>query len=144
MIVQVEKLLNANKAKAAFLAPFLLALAGVVERYVETGVWDSVQTRIIVGGAMTAIAASVATYLTGAGKATVKTAGSAPATVDDGALDPILAGAPVTGPGTLQGDAGQPTAVAEDPRDQQIRDLRAQLAAVAPPVPGAPQPTAPV
>lgn len=78
VIGKVEKLIDHNKWRAAFLAPFGVSLIGVAERYVQTGVWDGAQTRIIVGGAASAVLSAVATYLVPAGKAVVTVAKMVP------------------------------------------------------------------
>lgn len=78
VIGKVEKLIDHNKWRAAFLAPFGVSLIGVAERYVQTGVWDGTQTRIIVGGAASAVLSAVATYLVPAGKAVVTVAKTVP------------------------------------------------------------------
>lgn len=115
-IVQVEKLIDHNKWRAAFLAPFGLTLAGVVERYVENGVWDSSSTRLAVGGALAATASAFFTWLVPAGKAlvTVPTTGTGTFSVSTPTLEPVNA-TPIPDDDGNDGDDALPTALLTAP-----------------------------
>lgn len=102
VIGRVEKLIDHNKWRVAFLAPFGVSLIGVAERYVQTGLWDSTQTRIIIGGAASAVLSAVATYLVPAGRAVVTVA----STVPDPAATTPTAPAPITPPSSDPTDDG--------------------------------------
>lgn len=109
-------MLGHNKWRAAFLAPFGLMLAGVVERYVETGVWDSSSTRLAVGGALAATASAFFTWLVPAGRALVtvptSTLGAPP--VARGVV-PSVKAAPVPDDDGNDGDDALPTALLTAP-----------------------------
>jgi hypothetical protein len=64
-------LLDANKAKAAFLAPLFTALAAAAASYIISGDWNDTEIRTAAGGAVLSLASSLATYLTPAGVGTI-------------------------------------------------------------------------
>lgn len=70
-IVRVQELVSANKAKAAFLAPLLLAAAAAAANWIVTGTFDATEIRLAAGGTVLAAASSAATWFTPAGDARV-------------------------------------------------------------------------
>ena len=70
---RVIRLFDAHKAKAAFLAPVLLALAAAAANWLVTGEFDATEIRVAAGGAVLAAASALATYLAPAGRAEIKT-----------------------------------------------------------------------
>jgi prepilin-type N-terminal cleavage/methylation domain-containing protein len=70
-IVRVVELVSANKAKAAFLAPLLLAVAAALGNWLITGNWDDTEVRLAASGAVLGAASGVATWFTPAGEARV-------------------------------------------------------------------------
>lgn len=68
---KIVRLLDANKAKAAFLAPLLTAVAAAVASWIFTGDFNATEIRTAAGGAVLSFTSALATYLTPAGEATV-------------------------------------------------------------------------
>lgn len=62
-VAKVVKIIDKNKAKAAFAAPFVLALGGSLASYVVTGDFNEAEVRTAVGGFVTACTAALAAYL---------------------------------------------------------------------------------
>lgn len=88
-IGDVVKLLNNYKAYAAFLAPLLLAIGAAVASWIVSGEFNANEIRTATGGAVTALVAAVATWLTSAGSAVVVVdPGSQP--VDPADPDPVV------------------------------------------------------
>jgi hypothetical protein len=65
-VVRVIRLLDANKAKAAFLAPVLVAAATAAGNWIITGAFDATEIRTAAGGT-----AAIAAYRTRAGRAEI-------------------------------------------------------------------------
>jgi len=70
-IGRVVSLIDANKAKAAFLAPVIAALAAAVGSWIITGNFDATEIRTAAGGAIGGAISGVATWLASAGRAEV-------------------------------------------------------------------------
>lgn len=70
-VADVVKLLDNNKAYAAFLAPLLLAVGAAIASWISTGDFNDAEIRTAAAGAVTALVASVAAWLTSAGSAVV-------------------------------------------------------------------------
>jgi basic membrane lipoprotein Med (substrate-binding protein (PBP1-ABC) superfamily) len=70
-IVRVLRLLDANKAKAAFLAPVLVAAATAAGNWIITGAFDATEIRTAAGGILFGAAAAIAAYRTRAGRAEI-------------------------------------------------------------------------
>lgn len=71
-VVDVVRLVDANKAKAAFLAPLVVAVGAAAGSWLVTGNFDATVIRTAAEGAVLAATGGVAAYLKGAGKAVVK------------------------------------------------------------------------
>ena len=71
-VVQIRKLISKNKAVAAGLTAFGLALAGAAQNAIADGVIDTSQIEIAGGGLVAAIIIAGVTYLTSAGDAEVE------------------------------------------------------------------------
>lgn len=63
-VVRIIKLVDANKAKAAFLAPVITALGAAVGSYIVTGDFNDSEIRTAAGGAVLAATSGVAAWLT--------------------------------------------------------------------------------
>ena len=87
VLVDVVELVQANKAKAAFLAPLVLAVGAAVVSWIATGNFNDAEIRTALGGAVTSVVASVAAWLAPAGQAVV----------------PVTPGDPSVPPGVLGG-----------------------------------------
>lgn len=74
-MADVVRLVDTHKAKAAFLAPVLVALGAAVASWIITGQFDASEIRTALSGAVTAVVAAAATYLAPAGRAEVKSQG---------------------------------------------------------------------
>ncbi len=72
MTVRVLELLDANKAKAAFLAPLVTAIMASLGSLVVTGDWNDTEIRTAVSGVLLSLASGFATYVTPAGDARVE------------------------------------------------------------------------
>lgn len=70
--VEVIRLLDANKARVAFLAPVIVAVLGAVASWVTTGNFSDSEIRTAVSGAVLGFASGVSTYFTGVSRAEVK------------------------------------------------------------------------
>ena len=62
--VRIIKLIDANKTKAAFLAPVFVALGAAVGSWIVTGEFNDSEIRTAVGGAALAACSGLATWLT--------------------------------------------------------------------------------
>lgn len=71
-LANVATLLDSYKSKAAFLAPFILSLGTTVVSWIVSGEFNENEVRTIIGGAVLAGFASLATYLAPAGAAVVE------------------------------------------------------------------------
>lgn len=71
MIVNVIRLIDANKAKVAFLAPLITAIGAAVASWIVTGDFNANEIRAAAGGAVLAAIAGVTTWLAPAGRAEV-------------------------------------------------------------------------
>jgi ethanolamine ammonia-lyase large subunit len=61
-IVDVVRLIDKNKAIAAFFAPFVIALLGTIANWIATGHFNADEIRIAATGLVSALAAAVAAY----------------------------------------------------------------------------------
>ncbi len=71
MTAHVIELIDAHKAKAAFLAPLVTAVLAALGSWVVTGDWSDTEIRTAVSGALLGLASGFATYVTPAGEARV-------------------------------------------------------------------------
>ncbi len=71
MYYDVVRLVSKNKAKAAFLAPVVVALGAALASWAVTGEFNATEIRTAVSGAILAGVGSIATWLTPAGLAEV-------------------------------------------------------------------------
>ena len=72
MVVEVIRLIDTNKAKLAFLAPFIVTVLGVLGTWIVTGEFNVQEIRTATAGVLTSIAAFVAVYFAKAGMAQVQ------------------------------------------------------------------------
>lgn len=70
--VRVVRLLDANKARAAFLTPLVLAVGSAIASWIATGQFDATEIRTAAGGAVLAAAAGVGAWLSRPGEAEVE------------------------------------------------------------------------
>lgn len=70
-VVRVIRLLDTNKAKAAFLAPVIAATATAVGNWIITGFFDATEIRIAAGGVLFGAAAALGAYRAHAGRAEI-------------------------------------------------------------------------
>jgi hypothetical protein len=68
---QVVRLLDSNKAIAAFFAPFVLSVLGIVANWIESGVFDATELRLAASALVVSAGAALATYLAKVGEAQV-------------------------------------------------------------------------
>lgn len=68
---RIIRLLDANKAKAAFLAPLLTAAGAAAASWVVTGDFNANEIRAAAGGAVLAAVSGVATWLAKPGRAQI-------------------------------------------------------------------------
>lgn len=73
VVADVVRLVDANKAKAAFLAPLVVALGAAAANWVVSGEFGTNEIREAAGGAVLAFVSGVVTWLTPAKKAEVIT-----------------------------------------------------------------------
>lgn len=85
MIVEVIRLIDTNKAKLAFLAPFLITVLSVTGIWIATGEFNIQEIRVAASGVLASIAAAIAAYFGSPGKAVVQT-------IPDTEVDPEDAG----------------------------------------------------
>jgi len=71
MVVDVIRLIDTNKAKLAFLAPFIVTVLGVVANWVASGEFDTTELRGALSGLVLSLAAGVSAYFAKAGQAVV-------------------------------------------------------------------------
>jgi hypothetical protein len=74
----VVRLIDKNKAVAAFLAPLVTAVGAALASWIVTGDFNEAETRTAVAGVVLAAVSGISTYLTRAGTAEV---GPVPPTV---------------------------------------------------------------
>lgn len=72
LTVRVVRLVDANKARAAFLAPLILALGSAVGSWIVTGEFNATEIRTAAGGGALALSAGVAAWLAKAREAEIK------------------------------------------------------------------------
>lgn len=72
IVADVIRLVDHNKAKAAFLAPLLTACGAAVASWIVTGQFDASEIRTAASGAVLAAVSGVATWLTSSKRAEVK------------------------------------------------------------------------
>lgn len=70
---KVVQLLDANKAKAAFLAPLLTACGSALASWAVTGNFNATEVRTAVSGAILAGVAGLVTYITKSDRAVIDT-----------------------------------------------------------------------
>jgi hypothetical protein len=70
-VVEVIRLLDANKAKAAFLAPFITGILAIAAHAVVSGEWNLTETKALIGALIMSVASSYGTWATPAKKAEV-------------------------------------------------------------------------
>jgi len=70
-IGRVVSLIEANKAKAAFLAPVVVTFGAAIASWIVTGSFDATEIRTALGGAVTGAISGIATWLAPAGRAEV-------------------------------------------------------------------------
>jgi hypothetical protein len=83
-IVDVVRLIDKNKAIAAFFAPFVVALLGTIAHWIATGHFNADEIRIAATGLVSALAAAVAAYFAKTKQAEVRTADVVAATPGHG------------------------------------------------------------
>ena len=83
VIGDIVKILDNNKAYAAFLAPVIVALGAAVASWIATGDFNDAEIRTALSGAVLAVVSSIATWLQPATAAEVKVN---PGTAD---VDPV-------------------------------------------------------
>jgi hypothetical protein len=67
----VVRLIDKNKAVAAFLAPLVTAVGAALASWIVTGDFNETETRTAVAGVVLAAVSGISTYLTRAGTAEV-------------------------------------------------------------------------
>lgn len=72
VIVDVVRLVDANKAKFAFLAPLLAALGTAAASWIVSGDFNANEIRAAAGGAVLSAVSGTAAYLAPASRAQVK------------------------------------------------------------------------
>ena len=70
-VVDVVKLVDANKAKLAFLAPLVAAAGAAVASWIVTGTFDAAEIRTAAGGAILAAVSGISTNLANPGRAEI-------------------------------------------------------------------------
>lgn len=73
IVLPIIRLVDANKAKAAFLAPLILACGGAIASWAVTGDFDATEIRTAAEGAVLSAAAAAAAWLKSTGSAVVDT-----------------------------------------------------------------------
>jgi hypothetical protein len=73
VVTDVVKLLDTYKAQAAFFAPFLITVLGVIGTWIATGEFNVQEIRTGAAGLVAAIAAALGAYFAKAGRAQVQT-----------------------------------------------------------------------
>ncbi len=71
-LAQVVKLVDSNKSKAAFFAPFITSMTGVLVSWAATGNFSITELRAAVAGLLLSMGTAAATYFTPAGAAEVE------------------------------------------------------------------------
>lgn len=87
MVVDVIRLIDTNKAKLAFLVPFILTVCGVIATWAITGEFNVQEIRTGVAGLVTSIGAAIAAYLGKPGQAVVQTVPDTEVEVDPQNID---------------------------------------------------------
>jgi hypothetical protein len=72
MVTDVVKLLDTYKAQAAFFAPFLITVLGVIATWIATGEFNVQEIRTGAAGLVAAIAAAIGVYFAKAGRAEIE------------------------------------------------------------------------
>jgi hypothetical protein len=70
--VKIIELVDKNKAKAAFLAPLIVAVGSAVGSWIVTGDFNDAEIRTAAGGAVLAVVSGVSTWLTKSKEAIAK------------------------------------------------------------------------
>lgn len=70
---RVVRLLDANKARAAFLTPLVLAVGSAVGSWIVSGTFDATEIRTAAGGAVLAASAGIAAWVRKTGSAEIVT-----------------------------------------------------------------------
>jgi multidrug resistance efflux pump len=73
LVARVVRLLDANKAKAAFLAPVAVAALAAIGNWIATGTLDATEIRTAAAGVVAGLAASIGAYAAPAGRAEITT-----------------------------------------------------------------------
>jgi hypothetical protein len=73
LVARVVRLLDANKAKAAFLAPVAAAILTAIGNWIVTGAFDATEIRLAGGGVLAGLAAAAGTWAAPAGRAQIAT-----------------------------------------------------------------------
>jgi hypothetical protein len=70
-VVDVVRLLETNKAKLAFLVPFLTTLAGVVANWIVSGEWSDTELEAALSGLVLSLMAAFGAWIAKPGPAEV-------------------------------------------------------------------------
>jgi hypothetical protein len=99
VLTTVKRLIDNNKAIAAFLAPTVSALGGIVVNFILTGNWDWEETRVVLAGAAAGAVAATATWMAKPGRAVINMPHNADMEYDDELqVDPSMLPGPAKPP----------------------------------------------